>query len=201
MENFFILLDYISLNIKINFILTIIIFFFFSLLYNAFSIPGNLVFVASAGYFFGIYLGYILCISTIVLGSLIFFLFSKIFFKTYFPKIFNKFSIKVNNYISDSSNEYLIILRMIPGPPLFLQNFCLSILNINIFKFIFTSAIGFTPIIFITVFIGYQFNNIDNIKNISLSDIFSLEFLFFIVLAILILVIRIVYKRKKKTLN
>ena len=79
---------------------------------------------------------------------------------------------------------------MIPGPPLFLQNFCLSILNINIFKFIFTSAIGFTPIIFITVFIGYQFNNIDNIKNISLSDIFSLEFLFFIVLAILILVIR-----------
>ena len=73
MNEFFVFLDILNIYIDDNFNFSIIIFFIFLLVYSAFSIPGNLVFVASAGYFFGIYIGYIISILSIVLGSLIFF--------------------------------------------------------------------------------------------------------------------------------
>ena len=45
-------LEYIELNVEYNFILTLLIFFIFILLYNSFSIPGNIIFIAATGYFF-----------------------------------------------------------------------------------------------------------------------------------------------------
>ena len=86
---------------------------------------------------------------------------------------------------------------MIPGPPLILQNFCLSILNIKKTKFIFTSLIGFSPLVFTAVMIGNQINNIEKLKKISLRNIFSLDFMIIIIFLTLILVIHIIYKRKK----
>jgi len=197
MNFFYIFLDFIKLNIENNFILTFLLFFVFLLFYSAFSIPGNLIFIASTGYFFGIYFGFILSILGLVFGSLIFFIFSKYFFKKIFPNIYLKYSNNVSNYISKSSIEYLIIFRMIPGLPLILQNLCLSLLDIKKGAFILTSLVGFSPIVFTTVFIGYQFNNIDNLKKLSFSDLFSKEFIIFIILIITILIIKIIYKKNK----
>jgi len=196
MDFFFIFLDFIKFNLDNNFILTFILFFVFLICYNTFAIPGNLVFTASTGYFFGIYLGFFLSISSLVLGSLIFFLFSQFYLKKFFPKLFYKFSGKIDNYISNSSIEYLIIFRMIPGPPLILQNLFLSILNIKKFIFILSSFIGFSPIVFISVFIGFQFNNLEKIKNLSINNIFSKEMFFVLIFLISIIIIRIIFKKK-----
>ena len=73
MNEFFVFLDFLKIYIDTNYNFSILIFFVFLLFYNTFSIPGNLIFVVSAGYFFGIYIGYIISILSIVLGSLIFF--------------------------------------------------------------------------------------------------------------------------------
>ena len=75
MNLFYIFLDFIKLNIENNFILTFLLFFVFLLFYSAFSIPGYLIFIASTGYFFGIYFGFILSILSLVLlvSVLIFF--------------------------------------------------------------------------------------------------------------------------------
>ena len=197
MSYFYVFLDCFKLNIENNFILTFLLFFVFFLFYNAFSIPGNLVFIGSAGYFFGIYFGFILSILSLVFGSLIFFIFSKYFFKKLFPHIYLKYSNNIDNYISKSSIEYLIIFRMIPGPPLILQNLCLSLLDIKKGAFILTSLVGFSPIVFTTVFIGYQFNNIDNLKKLSLADLFSKEFIIFTIFIITLLVIKIIYRKHK----
>ena len=142
MDFFYIFLDFIKINIENNFIFTFLLFFVFLLFYNAFSIPGNLVFIASSGYFFGIYLGFILSISSLVLGSLFFFIFSKFFLKKIFPNIYLKYSNSVSHYISNSSTEYLIIFRIIPGTPLMIQNLCLSLLDIKKTTFILTSLVG-----------------------------------------------------------
>ena len=197
MNLFYIFLDFIKLSIENNYILTSLLFFLFLLFYSTFSIPGNLIFIASTGYFFGIYFGFILSILSLVFGCLIFFVFSKFFFKKIFPNIYLKYSDNVSNYISKYSTEYLIIFRMIPGTPLIVQNLCLSFLNIKKATFILTSLVGFSPIVFATVFIGYQLNNINNIKKLSLADFFSKEFIVFIIIIITILIIKIIYKKNK----
>jgi len=196
MDFFYLFLDFIKINLDNNFILTFFLFFAFLLCYSAFAIPGNLIFAASTGYFFGIYIGFFLSISSLVLGSLIFFIFSKFYLMKLFPNIYNKFSSKIDYYISDSSIEYLIIFRMIPGPPLILQNLFLSMLNIKKIIFFLSTLIGFSPLIFISVFIGFQFNNLEKIKNLSINDIFSKEMIFFMIFLISLLIIRITFKKK-----
>ncbi len=87
MNEFFVFLDFLKIYIDTNYNFSILIFFVFLLFYNTFSIPGNLIFVVSAGYFFGIYIGYIISIISIVLGSLIFFTVSKLFLNKLFTNI------------------------------------------------------------------------------------------------------------------
>ena len=196
MTEFYVFLDFLNFYIDTNYNFSILIFFVFLLFYNTFSIPGNLLFVVSAGYFFGIYIGYIISILSIVFGSFIFFTASKLLLKKIFINIYNKYSLKINRYISNSSIEYLIMFRMIPGLPLMIQNVCLSILKIHSFKFILTSFIGFSPIIFIAVYYGSKIKSYESIKNISMNSIISRDFLIFIALVIFFLSLRIVFKKK-----
>ena len=84
---------------------------------------------------------------------------------------------------------------MIPGTPLFIQNLCLSIVKINIFKFILSTFIGLSPSIFIIVFVGSKLNNLSSLKNIKVANIFSIEFLLFVSLIIFLLIVRIIYKK------
>ena len=196
MEYLFSALNYIDFYINKNFFLNLVLFFSFLLIYFTLGIPGGLVFIAATGYFFGIYIGFIICILALTIGSLFFLIFARLFFKKVFPIFFLKTSSKVSNYISESSFEYLIIFRMIPGPPLLLQNFCLSLTNISFVKFFFATFIGFSPIIFITIFIGHQLNNIEKVKNISLNTVFTKEFLLFLLLIIILLGIRIYLKKR-----
>ena len=196
MDFLFNFLDYIKINIEYNYLKIFLFFFIFLIIYNSFSIPGNMVFIAATGYFFGSYIGYLLSISTLVLGSLIFFSFSNFFIGKIFLKYLNKYTSNLDKFIAGSSIEYLIIFRMIPGPPLFFQNLILSFLKIKKIDFILSSFIGFTPYVFMLVFIGNQFNNIDKLINLSFGDIFTFKFLFFICCIILLIVIRIFYKKK-----
>ena len=196
MNEFFVFLDFLNIYINANFNLSIIIFFIFLLVYNTLSIPGNLIFFVSAGYFFGIYIAYIISILSIVLGSLIFFTVSKLFLKKLFTNIYDKYSTKINKYISNSSIEYLILFRMMPGPPLMMQNMCLSIVKISSIKFILTSFIGFSPIIFVAVYFGSKIKSFESIKNITMNSLLSRDFLIFVSLMIFFLSLRIIFKKK-----
>ena len=196
MNEFFVFLDFLNIYINANFNLSIIIFFIFLLVYNTFSVPGNLIFVASAGYFFGIYIGYIISILSIVLGSLIFFTVSKLFLKKLFTNVYDRYSTKINKYISNSSIEYLILFRMVPGPPLMMQNVCLSIVKISSIKFILTSFIGFSPIIFVAVYVGSKIKSLESIKNITMNSILSRDVLIIVGIMIFFLSLRIIFKKK-----
>ena len=50
MTEFFIFIDFLNIYINSNYNLSIFIFFIFLLIYNILSIPGNLIFAASAGF-------------------------------------------------------------------------------------------------------------------------------------------------------
>ena len=190
-------LDYIQLTIEHNFYFSLIIFLSLMILYNSFSLPGNPIFMTSAGFLYGIGIGFFVSIIGIVLGSLIFYLFVSFLLKKVFPSFYNKYSSKAHSYLSDSTLEYLIIFRMIPGFPLIVQNLVLTILKIDKLKFIISSIIGFSPLVFAFVYFGKQLNNISKLKSFTFSDIFSLEILILIFLLILLISIRIVYVKKR----
>jgi len=191
--NFLIQFD---LLIKNNLELSLILYFLFSFLFFTFSLPGSLIIILASSFFFGFITGFIINITTIVLGSLCFFLFFKNIFKKYFNKQIEKFSDKLNKIIKKSSFEYLVLLRLIFGVPLFVQNLFLSTLNISKTKFIISSFVGFTPYFLLFSFIGNQFSNLIEIKEFQLSNILSFELILIFLILIILLLIRIFFKFK-----
>ena len=191
--NFLIQFD---LLIKNNLELSLILYFLFSFLFFTFSLPGSLIIILASSFFFGFIAGFIINITTIVLGSLCFFLFFKNIFKKYFNKQIEKFSDKLNTIIKKSSFEYLVLLRLIFGVPLFVQNLFLSTLNISKTKFIISSFIGFTPYFLLFSFIGNQFSDLIEVKEFQLSNILSFELILIFLILIIFLLIRIFFKFK-----
>ena len=191
--NFLIQFD---LLIKNNLELSLILYFLFSFLFFTFSLPGSLIIILASSFFFGFITGFIINITTIVLGSLCFFLFFKNLFKKYFNKQIEKFSDKLNTIIKKSSFEYLVLLRLIFGVPLFVQNLFLSTLNISKTKFIISSFVGFTPYFLLFSFIGNQFSDLIEIKEFQLSNILSFELILIFLLLIIFLLLRIFFKFK-----
>ena len=196
MDIFLIYLDIITYYVDNNFLLSAFLFFIFLVIYNSFSLPGNLFFFLSSGFFFNVYIGFLINILSIVIGSLNFFIFSKLFFKFFLSKFYNKYSNKITKIIKNSSYEYLILLRLISLFPLMVQNICLSILNISKTKFIITTFIGFIPIMFLAAFIGNEISNFVELKYFKMKDLFSSNFLLILLLLISIIILRIFFKKK-----
>lgn len=191
--NFLIQFD---LLIKNNLELSLILYFLFSFLFFTFSLPGSLIIILASSFFFGFITGFIINITTIVLGSLCFFLFFKNLFKKYFNKQIEKFSDKLNKIIKKSSFEYLVLLRLIFGVPLFVQNLFLSTLNISKTKFIISSFIGFSPYFLFFSFIGNQFSDLIEVKEFQLINILSFELILVFLILIIFLLLRIFLKFK-----
>ena len=196
MEIFITYLYFISYYVDNNFILSAFLFFIFLVIYNSFSLPGNLFFFLSSGFFFSLYIGFLINILSIVIGSLIFFIFSKFVFKIIFSKFYNKYSKKITEIIKNSSYEYLILFRLITFFPLIVQNLCLSILNISKIKFLITTFIGFIPLMFLTAFIGNEFSNFVELENFSIKDFFTTNLILIFLLLIFIIFLRIFLKKK-----
>ena len=171
------------------------LFFIISTLYFTFSLPGGIIILLSSGFFFGFIGGFFLNIISICLGSLIFIIFSKTLIKGLFEKYYVKFSDKLSTYIKSSSYEYLILIRLIIGPPLLFQNICISLLNISKTKILITSFIGFTPLMLLFSYLGSHVSNIIELKAFTIADIFTSEIIIIFVLIISILFFRIFIKK------
>jgi uncharacterized membrane protein YdjX (TVP38/TMEM64 family) len=183
--------------IKENYIFSVIVVCIFLIFYSALSLPGSIVFFVSSGFFFGVFLGFIINIFSIVIGSLIFFLLSKLILKKIFNKIYNKYSKKLTKLIKSSSFEYLILLRLIIGTPLFVQNICLSILDINKKKFLISSTIGFTPLMFFFSYIGNNLYELVEVKLIKIQDILNTNFIILVIILLFFLTIRIMFNKNQ----
>jgi len=187
----------INLNelVSTYYIFSFCIFFIISTLYFTFSLPGGIIILLSSGFFFGFIGGFFLNIISICFGSLIFIVFSKTLIKGLFEKYYVLFSDKLSAYIKSSSYEYLILIRLIIGPPLLFQNICISLLNISKTKILITSFIGFTPSMLLFSYLGSHVSNIIELKAFTIADIFTFEIIIIFVLIISILFFRIFIKK------
>ena len=182
--------------IEYNFFYSLLFFSLFIIIYSALSLPGLPIFIVFAGYVFGPVSGLLVCIIPTTLGSFCFFKISKYILSKYFSRLYLKYTNKVNLYIKKSTFEYLVIFRIIPGLPLMFQNFFLSMINISNYKFIFSSLVGFFPIMFFCILLGNKINDLQTITIISFSDIFTWDLILILFLFFLILITRIFFKNK-----
>ena len=198
LENIFLYINFINQNLENNYLIFILFYFFSLIVFFSFSLPGGPILLITSGFFFGFYVGFFINIFSILIGSYFFVFFASSFFKIIFETLYVKFSNKLNKLIKHSSYEYLIIFRLIQGNPLFIQNLCLSFLNISKTKFIISSFVGFSPAIIIFTYFGSKLLQIYEIKNITYNDIFSKKFIFILIIFILLLIFRIIYNYKRK---
>ena len=196
-----IILNYIQILILNNYLLALISYFIFCLLFFFLSLPGGIIVTLSSGFFFGFYIGFLINIISITFGSLFFIILSKYFFLNYFNNYLSKYTNKLNKIIKKSSYEYLILIRLIFGIPLFIQNLFISTLEISKFKFIVSSLIGFTPYFLVFSYVGDKISNLLEIKSFSIKNIFSIPFFIVLMLLFLILIFRIIYKMNSKKIN
>ena len=185
------LTEFINNNYYYSFLLYLII----SICFFTFSLPGGMIILISSGFFFGFLEGFIINLLSISFGSLIFIIFSKNILSKLFEKYYIKFSDKLNNYIKNSSYEYLILLRLVIGTPLIFQNICIALLNISKTKIFISSVIGFSPIMLLCSYIGSYASNLVELKSITFSDIFSPKILIIISFLIFLILLRIYYKK------
>ena len=186
-----------NINNFINtyYIFSFIIYFIFSIVFFMFSLPGGLIILMGSGFFFGFLNGFLINITSISLGSLIFITFSNNLFKKLFNKAYNKYSKKISGYISSSSYEYLILIRLVVGPPLIFQNLCISLLDISKTKILISSVIGFSPSMFIFSYSGNHASNIIQLKEFTLSKLISFEILLVLIFLIILTLLKIFFKK------
>ena len=185
------LTDFINDNYYYSFLL----YFIISICFFTLSLPGGMIIFISSGFFFGFFGGFLINIFSISFGSLIFIIFSKTILSRLFEKYYIKFSDKLDNFIKNSSYEYLILIRLIIGPPLIFQNICISLLNIAKTKILISTFIGFTPLMLLFSYIGSYASSLIELKSFTFSSIFSPEILFTIGLLIFLIVLRIYFKK------
>ena len=185
------LTDFINNNYYYSFVL----YFIISICFFTLSLPGGIIILISSGFFFGFLEGFIINILSISFGSLIFIIFSKTILSKLFEKYYNKFSDKLTDFVKNSSYEYLILLRLVIGPPLIFQNICISLLNISKTKILFSSVIGFTPTMLLFSYFGSYVSNLIELKTFTFSSIFSPEILIIIGLFIFLIILRIYFKK------
>ena len=178
-----------------NYYYSFLLYFIISICFFTLSLPGGMIILISSGFFFGFLGGFIINILSISLGSLIFIIFSKTILSKLFEKYYNKFSGQLSNFIKDSSFEYLILLRLIIGPPLVFQNICISLLKISNTKIFTSSVIGFSLPMLICSYIGSYASNLIELKSFTFSNIFPPELLLIIGFIIFLIVLRIYFKK------
>ena len=197
MINYSIFFENFSNWIEINYYFSIFIFIVFIILYSTFSLPGLLLFWVFGGFVFGVIISFLLCLISSTIGCFCFFILSKYFLNIFFKKKYKKYVSKIDDFIEDSSLEYLIILRLIIGPPLMIQNLILSFLEISSFKFILSTFIGLLPMVLFSTLIGNKLNDLSSVNSITFKNIFTLDLLLILLSFILIILARIYFKKKK----
>ena len=185
------LTDFINDNYYYSFLL----YFIISICFFTLSLPGGMIILISSGFFFGFFGGFLINIFSISFGSLLFIVLSKTILQKLFQKYYIKFSDQLNDFIKNSSYEYLILLRLLIGSPLILQNICISLLNISKTKTFISSVIGFTPLMLLLSYAGSYASNLIELKSLTFSNILTQEILFIIFLLIFLILLRIYFKK------
>ena len=199
LDTFFTNLDFIQNFISENYLLSI---FTFIIIYS-FLILCNFPFASLLsminGFLFGTWIGGTISLIGGTLGAFGIFIIAKIFFSDFIKnKFLNKYSY-IENYFNKNDLELMILIRIIPVAPFFIQNLILAGLGANYKKFLFTTLFGLAPWSFIFGSIGQGLEEIFiNNTELNFSLIVQPEYIIPLGFIAFLVVIIILFKKKFK---
>ncbi len=199
LETFFSNLDFIQNFISQNYILSI---FAFLNLYS-FLILCNFPFASLlsmiCGFLFGTWIGGTISLIGGTLGAFGIFIIAKIFFSDLIKnKFLDKYS-SIENYFNKNDLELMILIRIVPAAPFFVQNLILAGLGANNKKFFFTTLFGLAPWSFIYGSIGQGLEEIFiNKTKLNFSLIAQPEYLIPLGFIAFLIIMIILFKKKFK---
>ena len=199
LETFFTNLEFIRDFISKNFLLSI---FTFLTLYS-FLILCNFPFASILsminGFLFGTWIGGAISIVGGTLGAFGIFIIAKFFFLEFIKnKFLNKYTY-IENYFNKNDLELMILIRIIPAAPFFVQNLILAGLGAKNKKFFFTTLFGLAPWSFIFGSIGQGLDEIFiNKTELNFSLIAQPEYLIPLGFISFLIITIILFKKKFK---
>ncbi len=199
LETFFSYLDFIQNFISQNYLLSI----FTLLTLYSFLILCNFPFASLLsminGFLFGTWIGGTISLIGGTLGAFGIFIIAKNFFSDF---IKNKFLYKysyIENYFNKNDLELMILIRIVPGTPFFIQNLILAGLGANNKKFFYTTLFGLAPWSFIFGSIGQGLEELFiNKIELNLSLIVQPEYLIPLGFIAFLIIMIILFKKKFK---
>lgn len=182
-----------------NIFKSLLIYIFFYTLLVVCNFPMGSILSLIGGFLFGTWIGFLGVLIGATLGAFLIFLIAKFFFHEFIKKkILNKYPL-ILNYFNNNQLELMLIIRLIPGIPFFIQNLILAGLGANNTKYFFTTLLGISPWTFVLTSIGdgldmILFKKID----ISLSLFLEPKYIIPILVTILLLLVILLLKKKLK---
>ncbi len=199
LQTFFSNLEIIQNFILQNFFISI---FLFILMYS-FLIMCNFPFASLLsminGFLFGTWIGGTISIVGGTIGALGVFLIAKFFFLDFIKRKFLKKYSHIEDYFNKNDLELMMLIRIVPGIPFFLQNLILAGLGAHNKKFLYTTFIGLAPWSFIFGSVGQGLEEIFvNKTELSFSLVAQPEYLIPIGFIAILIIMIIFFKKKFK---
>lgn len=189
--------EIINLNNLLFFKITIF-FILFSIIWTFFLGIG-LPLLLFASFFYDIFLGTLILVSSRTIGSSIMYIIFKNFFSKEIKNYLNKKKLvnkKLMSFISRNQFKFFFSIRLIPGIPYQIPDLLPVIFNVKIFTFISAKFLGslISNFIIINIFSNvYQKLNIKHLENVSNND---LNLFISIVMFFLLLLVGFYFKGK-----
>ena len=186
-------------NLKnLNIFLSSLIFFILTIVWVLLLGFGSPIFLIG-GFIFGKWIGTILVVFGLTIGSTILYYFANFLIK---DLIYKKFSSKFNYLtVKFKRNElaYFTLYRAVGGIPFFLQNLLPLLFNVKIRNYFFGTIIGLTPQLFVGVSLGAGIDKIikENEKLPSIWKMLKTPDIYLPLLGIILIFLLAFYFRKK----
>ncbi len=199
LQNFFTNLDIIQNFILQNFFISIFIFIFMYSFLIMCNFPFASLLSMINGFLFGTWIGGAVSIVGGTIGAFSIFLIAKLFFLDFIKKKFlNKYSY-IENYFNKNDLELMILIRIIPVVPFFIQNLILAGLGAKNKNFFYTTLIGLAPWSFIFGSIGQGLEDIFiNKTQLTFSLITQPEYLVPLSIIVVLIIFILILKKKFK---
>lgn len=149
-----------------------------------FSLPFASLLTLSGGFFFGITAGVLYANIGATIGATCGFLLVRYLLYDIIRKKYAYYVQKINRAIQKNGVWYLLLLRLIAFIPFPIANAAISLTDVSLFDFVWTTSIGIVPVSLIYAYAGRQLSTLT-----SITDVFSmtvlLAFIFFAFLTLL----------------
>ncbi|MFO7897237.1 MAG: TVP38/TMEM64 family protein [Candidatus Cloacimonadales bacterium] len=188
--------DQLLISVQNHYWLVLLSYLLLFFLAVALSLPSYLIFTLAAGFLFDIFWGTIFVLAASLLGTLVVFLYSKLYLADRIKNRYERKLRRLNLELETHGSHYLIIMRFISFFPFWLFNLLAGVVNIPLGPYAWSTVLGMLPATLIYTFMGSQIADADTPEEVFSWQILAAFFLLKIIVILITLLLR--HKKKQK---